>query len=296
MSTVYFHADDYGISLNNSKEILECLKKGKLDSISIIPNTNHFEECMNLLINEWDSLPNTPLISVHLNFIDGNSLAKESLPLLHDQNNIMTISWGKLFLSSFIPGRHKNDLKQQLKAEIKAQIDTIIKSLPTDCPLRIDSHMHTHMIPVVAQALVEVIDQYNYPVTFVRVAQEPFWAFLKKGSLYKTYSPINFIKNIILNLLSPFLKKELKKRGIAYNMLWGLIMSGHMDKQRIEVLYKDILQCSHKKDLDLEILFHPGQVLTDELDSANCKEDVNAFYLSENRNIERTAVLTLKRN
>ena len=296
MPTVDFHADDYGISLNNSREILECLKKGKLNSISIIPNTNHYEECMELLRNEWNSLPASPLISVHLNFIDGKSLSDESLPLLHDSNKLMTTSWGKLFIASFIPGNRRKQLKQQLQEEIKAQIDAVTKSLPQDCPLRIDSHMHTHMIPVVAQALLEVIDNYQYPVTFIRIAQEPFGAFIKKISLYKTYSPINFIKNIILNILSPSLKRELKRRHIAYSMLWGLIMSGHMDKNRIEVLYLDILHCANKKNLDLEILFHPGQALPDELDSANCKDDVNSFYLSENRIVEKTAVLTWMQN
>ena len=296
MSKIDFHADDYGISLNNSKEIIECLKKGKLNSISIIPNTNHYKECMKLLQNEWNSLPTAPLISVHLNFIDGNSLSEEPLPLLHDSNNIMTASWGKLFLTSFIPGNYRKQLKLQLQSEIKAQIDAVTKSLPQNCPLRIDSHMHTHMIPIVAQALLEVIDKYHYPVSFIRIAQEPFWVFLKKVSLYKTYSPINFIKNMLLNILSPSLKKELKKRHIAYSMLWGLIMSGHMDKDRIEILYPAILQCANNKNLDLEILFHPGQALPEELDTANCKDDVNSFYISENRIIEKTAVLTCMQN
>jgi predicted glycoside hydrolase/deacetylase ChbG (UPF0249 family) len=33
------HADDYALTQNTSSEMLECMLKGRLDSISIVPNT-----------------------------------------------------------------------------------------------------------------------------------------------------------------------------------------------------------------------------------------------------------------
>ena len=39
------HADDFGESLHASKDILECLKNGKLDSISVLANMSCFEKC-----------------------------------------------------------------------------------------------------------------------------------------------------------------------------------------------------------------------------------------------------------
>ena len=295
MMNVDFHADDYAISINNSKHILECLKKGKLDSISIIPNTSSYQECMDMLLKEWEYFPQKPLISVHLNFIDGYSLSDENLSLLHDQDDLFTTSWGKLFIASFLPGKYRTTLRQQLKAEIRAQIDAVTKTLPDGCALRIDSHMHTHMIPIVADALIEVIDEYRYPVSFIRIAQEPLRPFFKKISLYKTYSPINFVKNIILNILSPSFKRKLDRRNIEYGLLWGLIMSGHMDEDRITKLYSQIIPYAEKKNASIEILFHPGQVLADEIHSCNNKPDVNSFYLSPNRNIEKKAVLSISK-
>ncbi len=32
------HADDYALTLNTSKDMLECMRAGKLDSISIVTN------------------------------------------------------------------------------------------------------------------------------------------------------------------------------------------------------------------------------------------------------------------
>ena len=49
MKTVDIHADDYGYSINTSKDMLECMKAGALDSISIICNTKWFEYSMEML-------------------------------------------------------------------------------------------------------------------------------------------------------------------------------------------------------------------------------------------------------
>ena len=43
---VDIHADDYGYSLNTSKDILDCIKADNLDSFSIICNMPAFEESM----------------------------------------------------------------------------------------------------------------------------------------------------------------------------------------------------------------------------------------------------------
>ena len=57
MKTVDIHADDYGYSINTSKDMLECMKAGALDSISIICNTKWFEDSMEMLYREIPHLP-----------------------------------------------------------------------------------------------------------------------------------------------------------------------------------------------------------------------------------------------
>ena len=45
------HADDFGESIHASKDILECLKKGKLDSISVLANMSCFEKCADMYLS-----------------------------------------------------------------------------------------------------------------------------------------------------------------------------------------------------------------------------------------------------
>lgn len=42
------HADDFGESVHASRDILECLKDGKLNSISVLANMSCFEECVSV--------------------------------------------------------------------------------------------------------------------------------------------------------------------------------------------------------------------------------------------------------
>lgn len=43
----------------------------------------------------------------------------------------------------------------------------------------------------------------------------------------------------------------------------------------------------------LEILFHPGRLLADEMGEEFVNRDANKFYLSENRQIEYRSVMSL---
>jgi hypothetical protein len=81
------------------------MRAGKLNSISIVPNTSAFEQCMAMLYEQIPSLPFLPLMSVHLDFVEGRSLAgREAAPLLtRDGSDLMGLSWGDLFKLSYLP-------------------------------------------------------------------------------------------------------------------------------------------------------------------------------------------------
>ncbi len=209
MSRPDIHADDYALTLNTSKDMLECMRAGKLDSISIVPNMLSFEPCMELLYGEIPHLPFLPCMSVHLDFVEGRSLAgAAAVPdLVKEGGRLMGLGWGGLFLASCLPGKRRK-IKPQLKREIKAQLKqtqeaiekcmAIAKEAGVSCKqkgLRIDSHQHAHMIPVVWEAILEAVAEEGYRVEYIRNSREPLGVFLTDVSLYRTYRPINFVKN-----------------------------------------------------------------------------------------------------
>ncbi len=199
------HADDYALTKNTSLDMLECMRAGKLDSISIVTNMSCFETCMELLYEEIPKLPFLPLLSVHLDFVEGRSLAgREKAPdLVKDGDDLMGLGWGGLFQASYLPGKRKR-IKSQLVCEIKAQLAggmraikrcmEIAESAGIPCAqkgLRIDSHQHAHMIPVVWEALLAAVREEGYSVEYIRNSKEVLSVFLTDVSLYRSYRLIN---------------------------------------------------------------------------------------------------------
>ena len=292
MGKIDVHADDFGESLHASRDILDCLTEGKLDSISVLSNMSCFEQCVALYREREKDFPKKPLISVHLNFMEGSCLERpKRLPSLVDGQGHFSISWGKLFLSSWMPGRKK--LKEQLKREMKLQIEKVRSAFPEMKALRIDSHQHTHMIPVVADALFEVLEENGWRAEYIRDAREPFFPFVRETSLYKTYRPVNFVKNMILNFCSLLLEKRMRRAGFKPMYLWGLVMSGNMDRQRVEKLFPAMKGAAEKKGRTLEILFHPGQVQKEEITAEFSQKEAIAFHLSEGRKTEKNTVMSM---
>ncbi len=294
MTRVDIHADDYAYTPEVSKDILECIKAGCLDSFSIICNTSYFEECMDLLYKEIPSLPYLPKISIHLDLPEG----------LHDKNGL-PMSWGKLFLKSYLPGR--KEFKEILKADLRDQIRktqavidkciSVSKENGVECSqegIRLDSHVHTHLIPVVWEALTDVIFEDGLNVEFIRNPKEPIMPFVKQTSLWKTYSLVNIVKNRILMFYSGKADRYMSEHNMNKMYMWGLVMSGHMDYDRIQKVYPEMLKKAQKEGRDLEILLHPGKASKEEFDDSLDADNFNGFSASDNRHIEKDAVLRIR--
>lgn len=302
------HADDYALTVNTSKDMLSCMKKGQLDSISIVPNMSCFQECMEMLYQAIPTMPFLPRMSVHLDFVEGCSLARtKEVPLLvKDGSTIVGLSWGGVFLLSYLPWKRRS-AKEQLKKEIKAQIEAvqavvqhamdIAKEHGIPCAqkgARIDSHQHAHMIPVVWEALIEVIAEEKYNIEYIRNSKEMMGVFLTELSLWKTYRPINFVKNRLLFFYSYRADRYAKAHNMNQMYLWGLIMSGRMDYDRIVRLYPKIAAKAEKDNRVLEILFHPGLMLPEEVSEEIGRDAAEDFYLRQNRHVEMDAVSQIK--
>lgn len=289
---ILYHADDYGISVNASKEILTLIKKECLDSISIIPNMTCFPECMSLLLEDFDTFKDRVDIALHLNLFEGHCVAnKTDVSLLVDGKGLFEPSWIWFFKSSYLPIR--KILKEQLEIEIYAQIKKLMDSMPADYVLCVDSHQHSHMIPVVWDALRSVIKKYKIPMKYVRISREPLLPYLSTITLYPTYSVTNIIKNVIIQFctlhanLHPIMKHQSDYR------MWGLIMGGQMDAKRIQKLMPKFEKFGGDGKV-LELLFHPGTMLAEELSSEYNKQEFIDAETSKNRKMEYNALTTLK--
>lgn len=283
MPYIYMHADDFGMTSVSSERILECWKNGSLNSVSIMPNG-----CLDYAV---EKIKETDLACViHINLVEGKTVYQEqNLDMLVDEKGYMKNTFFPFLIQSLIPGKRKR-LKQQLYLEIKSQILEVMKCFPEKKEVLIDSHQHVHMIPLIFQTLLEVIDDCQIKVKYLRIPAEPLMPFIKERDLYKTYRPINIVKSLVLNCLWLFNRGRFKKTGIKSAVFCGIMFSGQMDEKRVMKVFPHFYKIAKNKNSDLELLFHPGFIEQNEEFMDPHKESFKEFYLSKGRKMEKNAL------
>lgn len=281
--SIEFHADDYGLFPAQSQRILDCHRNGCLNGVSVMPNSPWLSQCMKALRPYKEEVA----ITVHLNLIEGTSLCShEDIPLLTDEAGVLRNSFLGLCLHSFLPDREV--YCRQLKMELRQQIRAVRSHLEPGEALRLDGHAHYHMIPVVFDALMDVIAEDRLPVSYIRIPREYPSLYLRHLGQLQDVSPVNFLKVFILNLFSHRADRKYGARLASCHptLFLGVFLSGRMYAENVAALLPDAVALARKKGTGIELLAHPGGV-TESSDIARitCKEDLH-FLTSPSRNRE----------
>ena len=293
---VDIHADDYGLTMNTSKEILTAVNAKKLDSISVVPNMLNYDAAL-VLWNAERKEGVEPDISVHLNFMEGHCCAsKQEVGSLVDDIGYFRISWIDLVKYNYNIFKYTK-IKAELKTEIRKQLWKVIDDyqLLNGKKLRVDSHQHTHMIPIVMKALLEVIEEDKIPTEYIRISRERVLPYLKLVKYYPTYRFVNLVKVAILNFFAVEDEKMLKQKQISFAIFCGVFLSGRMDIERVGSVLPDLKKKAEQNKKALEVIFHPGTALQKEVGEEFVSKDAVAFYLSENRKTEYHTVMNLQK-
>ncbi len=290
---IIFHADDFAANEEISRHILDCHTKGALTSLSVLANSAYLEPCMEMLAPYRKEIA----VSIHFNLAEGHCLSDPSqVPLLVDERGMFHISFFKVLLLSYT-GR-RGELKRQIKAEMRAQLERMLPHVDT---LRIDSHQHYHMIPLVLSGILEAVEEVRreypqepLPVDFVRIPAEPLAPFVRHPEFYATYRPINLIKHIVLHVLNQMDRRLLAPYRSKSAVFFGILLSGKMDLRRVSALLPEFRKIAERKGLPLEVLCHPGGVRKAErlMDMEN--KDCVEFYTSDGRKIEKNMMRKVK--
>lgn len=256
------HADDYGITLEQSRAILDlsdaCGGHGALSSISIFANSPAFAECADLArpFVERGAIS----IGVHVNVVEGHPLSDpRDIPLLVNEHGTFNHAFTGLLLASSLHTVDRDGIREQLAREIAAQLERYLEAFPEQRRrLRIDTHQHTHMVPLVHDALIAASRRADCVATRARIPVEPIGPYLAHPARAVKVAPINLVKDALLKFLAPHCRKDLEDECVV-PAFSGIVMSGRMDKMTPEIL-ADLEARAAKEGRDLEVLFHPVSV------------------------------------
>lgn len=282
---IYFCADDYGISVESNHHIENCLKNSVLNKVSVLPNGEISDFNKNLQ-GEGKTL------SLHINLVEGKPLSNPNdINVLVSEDGCFKYSFIGLFLKSI--SSKKKDFEKTIYSEIKSQIEFWNKEMGNENAILIDSHQHTHMIPLVFKTLMRVIKDEGIKVDYIRIPAEPILPYLLTPSLYFSYSIKGVIKQWILKLFSLINKNELKKSKIDYGYFMGVMFSGKLDEQKINKILPHYIKIAEKNKKSIEIGFHPGYVEKEEM-TFGIREGFKKFYLSPWRKKEYDTLINFK--
>ena len=283
---IYFCADDYGISDLCNSRIENCFTNGVLNKISILPNhqSNDFKNSLEL---------HNVKTALHINLVEGRPLSPaKDIPLLLTEDGCFKRSFIGLFLLSFSPKR--KEMEKQLYKELQRQILFWKNAEGEGKALSIDSHQHTHMIPLIFKTLMKVIKDERIEVETLRFPAEPILPYLLTPSLYKSYSITGLIKQWLLKILGWFNHRELKKSKLNTTIFLGVLFSGVLTEDKIQKLLPRYLKLAERKGKDIEIAFHPGYVESEEIVTMPIREDFQKFYHSPWRKKEHDTLINFQ--
>ena len=288
---IEYHADDFGLFPAQSQRILDCQEKGCLNGVSVMPNSPFLPSAM-----AWLEGKNMA-VTIHLNIIEGRCLCPpRDIPLLVDRDGVFRVGFGQLLLRSFLPGR--NTFRAQLRKELRAQITAVAACYPAGTSLRLDGHAHYHMLPVVFDALMDVLREENWPVSYIRIPREYPLLYLRHWRELQDFAPINLAKVLILNLLAWRNQRKYQDylSKLEQKVFLGVFLSGRMYRENVERILPDAMALAKKKKQNLELLAHPGGVYEEADTALLTNQQDMAFLTSDARNREADMYRFLKSN
>lgn len=264
MRKIFLHADDYGRTNHISKTILDCARKGLVNSVSIIvtENPDNLYKIKKLRIKK----------KLHINLTDFSN--KNSIFYHMSFWHLLILPWSKNFKFE----------KRKIKNEIIRQI-LIFKKIYNPKVISLDSHQHVHMIPWLFETIFSLSKIYK--INNIRLNNEIF----SISNLFKinTFSAfLNFIKFLLLKFFT-YINCSTAKYNSKISFI-GIINTGFQTCNTIISSLNNLKKKNIKNSI--EILIHPGHTEIKEKDQF--KNHFFKYYFSEERVRENNLAFSKK--
>ncbi|HWP49228.1 MAG TPA: ChbG/HpnK family deacetylase [Candidatus Limnocylindrales bacterium] len=154
MKYLIINADDFGLTPEVSRGILQTVREGIVTSTTVLINSPHVGELPELLKTRVG-------IGLHFNLTWGSPVSSpEEVPSLIDEKGFFHSD--PSFLGpegeSVYPRK-----SEEIQKELEAQVERFLRLLQKP-PTHIDVHKHAHKYPTVLNPLIRVAKKYRIPV------------------------------------------------------------------------------------------------------------------------------------
>jgi chitin disaccharide deacetylase len=231
---IIINADDYGIHEKINEGIIDLLKVGGVNSLSIVASGKAYDQGVMAL-----RAINFKKLGVHLTLVGGEKSITEPKIFTNNSNNRVNSFYIDRFTVFIKTLLYYETAKKEIYEEFNAQIDKVISSGFTISHL--DSHQHMHLFPPIAEIVCKLAAEKSIP--FIRLP------YIDKLNT-KEY---NILMYAAVNCFAKLLKYKIFRHGLTNIDFRGFNESGKLSSRKLEKILSE-LSCKYT-----EIMCHPGK-------------------------------------
>lgn len=238
MKYLIVNADDFGLTRGVNRAIIEGHRRGIITSTTLMVNMPAFDEAVELA-------KSTPSLGVglHFNITQGSPVCSpDRVRSIIDRSCNFPGTTTALLMRNLSGRLERSEIENELRAQIERMLSAGIR------PTHIDTHKHSHAIPIVLDAIIDVAREYGIPA--VRKLRQPF-------DVGTGMPPIKVLTQALgaaaVGALCRLQERRLESSGLALtSAFYGISRTGFWDREWLLDVIANLPEGAS------ELMCHPG--------------------------------------
>jgi len=244
MKRLIVNADDFGLTENVNRGILDSHREGIVTSTTLLANGMAFESAV-AAGKRFHRLG----IGVHLNLTEGKPVADaRHIPTLVDRGGRLHLAPARLWAGIALGQVSLSDIEVELRAQVSKVIRAGIR------PTHFDGHKHVHVLPGVSEIVIRLAREFRIPAVRCPMEQNAH----ASGPLRnRRFSRISMVKQYLVSRAvsdqARNFRKKLAQVGlVSPTYFQGLSQTGFLDASAIREILGNLPPGTS------ELMCHPG--------------------------------------
>jgi predicted glycoside hydrolase/deacetylase ChbG (UPF0249 family) len=238
------NADDFGLTENVNRGILDAHREGIVTSTTLLANGMAFETAA-AASKRFPRLG----IGVHLNLTEGMPVADPFLiRTLVDRGGRLHMTPTRLWAGIATGQVSLSDIEFELRAQVSKVIRAGIR------PTHLDGHKHVHVLPPVSEVVLRLAREFRIPAVRCPMEQNAHAsAPLRNHRLSRISTIKQFLISRAVSGQAKNFRKKLARVGLLYpTYFYGLSQTGFLDARAIREILQELPPGTS------ELMCHPG--------------------------------------
>jgi hopanoid biosynthesis associated protein HpnK len=248
MRQLIVNADDFGLTEQVSRGILDAHREGIVTSTTLMANGGAFDTAVSVAHSEYDLG-----IGVHLNLTEGTPVSPASnIPTLVDRQGRLHLSPHRLAQGIVTRQVSLAEVETELRQQIRKVLGAGI--LPT----HLDGHKHVHVMPGVSDIVVRLAQEFLIPSIRCPNEMMPKMPRLLRLGNSKSAAAKQYLVGRSVAVFARRFKEKLAKAGLLSPAhFYGLSQTGFLDALEVLGILRGL------PDGVSELMCHPGYLDAD---------------------------------